>query len=520
MNIAENNISTWVPVEFVKGGDGKAQKMKVGGLASTISKDTDGEYLDPNGFDVSYFLNSGFLNWDHQAKKDPSSIIGRPTKAVITERGLEIEGELFDSEKARQVYDLAHTLKKAGLSLGFSIEGKALMRGSMDKDHPDWKKVTKAMITGCAITPNPKNSDTVAEIIKGNEYFALSAYSEEDEESVEKAMMAGSASGQAIAKESLRDEVVNLEYSDCDAKNLANRLTKGETYNLIFKRYPKMDAESATRIVKLVETIEKTDNMKHKGTDENIGSFSEESFQKALDVIDGLGTGKTEPKKEDVEVTDQPKKEESKKGDVEEQEEKSEDEDEIEKSISDEQLEAARVVASAAGYTLVKADEIEKSTTGEEDLSKENDSNIAELIKGLGTDLEKGIDDKFGEALGAIPHLGTLVKGLAHKYNSMQDTLDKILENEPPAKSVQTATAIEKSFDSDLEKGGHGQNTLSVSGQKQVILGILEKGYLSADGQQITNHALAKDAMIFESSSQLSKGIVDELTGKGYTITQ
>ena len=165
-NIADDKFSVFLPFEVIeKAGDSDKKEMKIRGVASTTKQDSDDEILEPDGFDVSKFLKSGFLNYNHLASKDPSMIIGEPTKAIAKNGELHIEGVLYpDSEMACKVYETAKVLKKSSKtrSFGFSIEGKALERDPLNP-----KRITKASITGCAITPSPKNPGTKLEIVKG-----------------------------------------------------------------------------------------------------------------------------------------------------------------------------------------------------------------------------------------------------------------------------------------------------------------------------------------------------------------
>ena len=57
--------------------------MRLGGIASTSDEDSDGEFLDPKGFDIKPLITSGMVNWHHQAKEHPDTIIGEPSKAEI-----------------------------------------------------------------------------------------------------------------------------------------------------------------------------------------------------------------------------------------------------------------------------------------------------------------------------------------------------------------------------------------------------------------------------------------------------
>jgi len=151
-------------IEKAKDKDGK-EKMIVGGVASTMDKDTDGEILDPNGFDYSYLMDSGFINWHHQTKDNPNAIIGEPIKAEVKDNKFHIQAELYSwSPLAKGIYDLAKNLEKSGnkRTLGWSIEGQATERDLLDE-----KLVNKARITGIAITPMPKNAASFLDIVKG-----------------------------------------------------------------------------------------------------------------------------------------------------------------------------------------------------------------------------------------------------------------------------------------------------------------------------------------------------------------
>ena len=166
--IVPDNFSFFTPISDIsKSKDKKGNEvMKIGGIASTNDWDADEESLDPNGFETDFFLSSGFFNWHHQSKTDPSAIVGEPTIAKITKGGLYVEGNLYpDRQKSRDIYDLAKSLKKSKSkrSLGFSIEGKVLERDPMNP-----AIIRRARITGCAITPTPKNPNTLMEIVKGH----------------------------------------------------------------------------------------------------------------------------------------------------------------------------------------------------------------------------------------------------------------------------------------------------------------------------------------------------------------
>jgi len=165
----KNNFGFFMPAEIVKSKDKDGvEKMQIAGIASTTDEDTDEEILLPKGFDLSYFTESGFVNWHHRQKDKPSAIIGEPSAAKVIDGGkkMHVVCDLYDTPLAQEVFALGKVLESqstSGRRLGFSIEGKVLER---DKNNP--RIVTKAAITGCAITYQPKNKATIAEIVKAD----------------------------------------------------------------------------------------------------------------------------------------------------------------------------------------------------------------------------------------------------------------------------------------------------------------------------------------------------------------
>lgn len=162
-------MNFFIPIEFEKAQTKKGEKiMKIKGIASTADTDSDGEILMPVGFDLSRFLDTGFLNWNHQAKNDASKIVGEPTAAYVTPNGeLFVEGVLYNGHPlAESIWSMAETLERNGSKrkIGFSIEGRAI-----ERDIVNPKKITKALLTGLAITPTPVNCSTYMDIVKGEQ---------------------------------------------------------------------------------------------------------------------------------------------------------------------------------------------------------------------------------------------------------------------------------------------------------------------------------------------------------------
>jgi len=161
-----NNFRFWIPLDKIKKSKDNNGNvvMKLGGMASTSRRDTDGESLDPSNFDIDYLKEKGIVNWNHN--KSPDAVIGEPTKVEKRSGGLYVESMLYpDNALSKSVWELAETLEKNSKTrrLGYSVEGKATERDPLDKS-----KVTKAMITNIALTISPKNPDSIVDIIKGN----------------------------------------------------------------------------------------------------------------------------------------------------------------------------------------------------------------------------------------------------------------------------------------------------------------------------------------------------------------
>ena len=187
VQLKEDKFNFFIPAEFEKATTRKGKTiMRVKGIASTADQDSEGEVLLPTGFDLSRFINYGQINWNHQGKNDPSKIIGEPEVAEITSNGdLYIEAVLYpDSDLAKSVWEFGKVLENNSKTrkLGWSIEGRTL-----ERDIANPKRITRALITGCAITPTPINVNTYVNICKGEQKDDFIDYEYDKESILEKA---------------------------------------------------------------------------------------------------------------------------------------------------------------------------------------------------------------------------------------------------------------------------------------------------------------------------------------------
>lgn len=148
-----------IPAHLEKSEDGK---WRVFGLASTTNMDQQGEKMNLAGLDLSPIEKGrGFFNWDH--KKGPENTVGVIDTYKKSDSELYLGGYLFkEHEKAKAVHQIMNSLDKSDRGrMGLSVEGVIKQRAGSDG-----KTINKAIITNCAITMNPVNSDTYVNLIK------------------------------------------------------------------------------------------------------------------------------------------------------------------------------------------------------------------------------------------------------------------------------------------------------------------------------------------------------------------
>jgi len=547
-----DKFNFFVPVDFEKSGDG--QSMKIAGIASTPDLDADQEMMDPHGFDLSYFLDKGFFNYNHASKSDPSSIVGEPTKAFITKKGeLHLEGFLYpNSAKARDIFNLADTLKKSGSSrkLGFSIEGKVI-----DRDLLNPQKVTKARITGCAITPTPKNANTYLDVIKGHgvykapeeiTYEAAPVKANGGTEyiidvtrpdgtrirmdkgfniTVEKA--ATTASAAPLIPESVdsgrnkklkQGAVLTKSEIGANVDSNSDFLTKSQVYERIFEYTS--DMPTAHKFYKL---ITKQSNMANQVTMDDI--------QKALDAL-GLNDDSSETlekgmptdasgvsaKSSDSENLSDPsgdaKKLESEnltKGDDEKDEE---DEDEMEKMRGDLDEMKKGMMALTKAMTAIN-----------EKLGGSSAANGGQVtMKAVETDIEKSMADEFGETRDLIKNLATIVKGQYDEMGNMNEQLETLqirlndVESQPVGrKSVITkGDVLEKSYGGETRQSQSDNEQLHVAQHRAQIVKALNS--LSGIEGGEYNEFYGNAVLQYEATGEISKAVRNDLATKGYDI--
>jgi hypothetical protein len=503
-------------ITLEKGKDKQGKDvMKVAGIASTKAKDSDDEEIDPRGYDVSYFLDQGFLNYNHQSKFNPKAVIGEPTTAKVTKEGLYVEGFLYpDSDLAKSVYETTEMLKKSSSKrrMGFSIEGKALERDPFNQN-----KITKARLTGLALTLNPKNPNTLVDIIKGKYHHDDFVYDyadvpDEVKDSLQKSedcIVHIERDGKTVqidknlnikitenkdinkSLSTLSGAAMIPESVDQDAKDklklpgMKKNLSKGEVYSGIFNYIYDVDLEKAEMIYEIVrQTAIKRILME---TDKKVDNpvVTKEDLQKSLDIVLGVASGEAK------------------------------ENDDLEKSEEAEKAKAEKLEKLA--NLKSETEELEKSIEADNDLEKANKSDDAD------EDDEEDYDEKMEKAIDEDEEYQKMSKSMSDYKDKFKEKMEKgEMDGYPARPAVKDSTMISDKdaltvdpgkAGSVMNKGEEGETHIGsevadlIKGLEDTMSGAIEKG-LGETSTLIQELAKVTKA-VFEKNNDLEKSIND-----------
>ena len=455
--------------------------MRLGGIASTSDEDSDGEFLDPKGFDIKPLLTSGMVNWHHQAKEHPDTIIGEPSKAEIRPEGLYIETDLYPSSKvACDVWELANTLEKDSKTrrLGYSIEGKVIKRKSNDKKSPDYKRIEKAIITGVAITHMPKNPKTFANIIKGD----IEDDFNEDEKENDEQKSLDTESGAALKKESV------------DSKLKVTTFSKAEVLERLFKDIPGISIEKAEKIHIM---IKKNVDMKGKT------QITEDDITKAYEAL-GLNVEESDITKGCSEADGGATKEQP----IEKAKSKTQDQNDDETENDDN----AEVEETKEDYTekgVKKADDADRFDRIEKAIGASH-SMTSKYIRALGV-MIKDASMKLDAAAQRNDELEGIIKAQSDEIAALSERVEMLGSEVPAPKSLSNARPVERQFakaeDSDITKGGAPapkKNVFSMSKNPNQVAELLDQATFSKGYDE----EFSKACTAFEAVRDLPKNII------------
>lgn len=517
----DDKFNFWCPIGRIEKATDEAGEpvMRIGGIASTMDKDADGEYLDPSGFDVEPLKNSGMVNWHHQAKNSPAAIIGEPSKVELRPEGLWIESDLYaSSPMANEVYELAKTLEEDSKTrrLGYSIEGKVLKRGSNDKKSPLYNKIVKAVITGVAVTHMPKNPHTFVNIIKGQiDADGIEVDLEEEDDNAEQ--RGGDTEKKALTTSS--GAALMPESVDSQPKKT---FSKSSVMECIFRDIPNITIPNAHEVYTLIKNISVMNKRK---------SITSEDIEKAYDALgltpEGKASGAEDVQKgddadgqmgkEDETHDDEPRHNaanmrNAKAGEKEESEEETEDDDE--------------------GFEQCDKNGAKMKKGG--NVKKGGDVDLLKAIQGVGNDFKSYIKatavlvndlrQKRAEDAKRITELENIIKGQTDVIEGFATKLERYGSEVPRPKSLRSATVIDRAFakgadKGDIEKGGGNTTRISFRENPRAVASLLDQASFAKGYDKEYGDAL----LAFEArpADGLPKNIIARLKAEtGYEVVE
>ena len=168
-----DSYSAWVPIdndliksiEIDENGDYIVQ-----GVMTADNLDEEDDSIAPEGMDCSYFLDKGWVKYEHG--NNPQQFIGEPLEVKIGQfthptrhevvNGIFVKTRLFANRKlAQEAIQTMQDLQKSNTkrTMGWSIEGNVLKRNSSGK-------VVRSVLRNLVLTMNPVNTITWAELAK------------------------------------------------------------------------------------------------------------------------------------------------------------------------------------------------------------------------------------------------------------------------------------------------------------------------------------------------------------------
>lgn len=171
MKRTDDTFRLFVPLEKSVEVDSETGDYIVQGVISSDDEDLQADTITPDGMDTSYFLEKGWIKWEHG--NSPNQFIGEPVEVHIGQymhpvlkksvNGVFVKGRLFaNRDLAMQAVVAIEDLQKSqsSRSVGWSIEGGVIERCR------ETGKILKSVLRNVVLTMNPVNTTTYAELVK------------------------------------------------------------------------------------------------------------------------------------------------------------------------------------------------------------------------------------------------------------------------------------------------------------------------------------------------------------------
>jgi len=513
-----NSFKFYCPVDLIKSTnpDTGEEEMRFKGIASSANEDSQGEFLDPTGFDLTGFR---WINWNHLGKSDPGMLIGEPdpTKTKITaSKELYIEGLLYkEMPAAVAAFQLMKALRNSptGNKLSMSVEGKVLRR---DPRNP--KKILSAKITAVALCPVPINGDTWADVVKGEFHDPTETIYEE--------------------------ETLNMIKQSPDLG-----LSKSDIFDAIYAKFPGIEIEKAKQVYTLIQKVK---------TMTKNTTVSDETIQKSFAILDlasaEIAKGEA-PNKGDKKVTTEEDEEENEKvvkdsdrskTNVEKAEDEEEEDEEVaerahkhakemKKSGCEKEMAKVKLIKKGYGHKLAEKaiykayrNEAEENEAGEKEAHEAN----AKLVEKSFSKLENLLKSQANAFDAKFKAIGTVLAKQLEENNELKKSLEETLNTNAELSEQINAvlstpnrpkSVITKSFADRFAKSENGEDVFSLSSKadrkalssKLMDLSGIEK---SEDGNVGVNKQYTKIAQDLELAGTIESRDIPALAKLGIKV--
>ncbi len=249
---------------FEKADAEVGKRRRIFGVVSTESAkdDRQTETVIQEGLDFGPFFKFGWFNDNHS--KETDGIVGipdaeprffrkgqkLPNGETATENCHWAEGYLLEKdERAAKIWNKAKALEGTGRTLGFSIEGTVKRRTG-----PDNKTIARAVVNNVAITAVPVNVGTELQTQLVSLAKSLTEVGAETAKALDVGTQDAPGSGRVLARESV--EGVTHDATDAalarrKRRKRKDQISKAEAVAYVLRRYPRIDCQTAGRIVDL-----------------------------------------------------------------------------------------------------------------------------------------------------------------------------------------------------------------------------------------------------------------------------
>lgn len=418
----------------------------VQGVMTSDAMDEEDDSITPEGMDCSYFLEKGWVKYEHGNK--PDQFIGEPVEVKVgrfehptlmkSVNGIFVKARLFAARAmTKQAIEAMNDLQKSNTKrrMGWSIEGNVKAR---DKDSG---KIVKSVLRNVVLTMNPVNTTTWAELAKSFAKDHELTIDMPEPADLQKAMDVEGA--QAVTRQSLEGSNPKKDEQEEWIKHFRSMVRKAlveKSFRDEFVASPE-DAE----LLAFSEAL-------HKGLDyseaEQFASYIAEKHGILTKAITAFTKYGGESMAEDVKNTlsgllDADLEELAKSLEMDDQDESEyEDEDEMEKSFDEGDDE--------------EGDEDEDEEEGDEDEDEEEEDEETE--KSLRTDLSKSLSAEHGQAFEVSDFLADLTDEIGFALSGMEKSMGNVTKNQHAiVKAINMMGDMMKSFQDEIG-GLRGEN--------------------------------------------------------------